>query len=41
MKIAITGGTGDFRNVRGELLIQALSPTPLTQSFTYDLIGVR
>ena len=39
--LAITGGTGDFRNVRGELLIQALSPAPLTQSFTYDLIGVR
>ena len=39
--IAVTGGTGEFRNVRGELLIHTLSPAPLTQRFTLDLIGVR
>jgi hypothetical protein len=39
--IAITGGTGDFRNVRGELLIHTLSQAPLTQRFTLDLFGVR
>ncbi|HET6691813.1 MAG TPA: hypothetical protein VFG74_13210 [Miltoncostaeaceae bacterium] len=39
--IAVTGGTGDFRNVRGELLIHTLSETPFAQRFTLDLVGVR
>ena len=39
--LAITGGTGDFSNVRGELLIHTVSLAPLTQRFTLDLFGVR
>ena len=39
--IAITGGTGDFRNARGELLIHTLSQAPFTQRFTLDVSGVR
>jgi hypothetical protein len=39
--IAVTGGTGDFRNVRGEATLELVSPDPFTQRFRLDLIGVR
>lgn len=39
--IAVTGGTGDFRNVRGEATLELVSPDPFTQRFTIDLIGAR
>ena len=39
--LAVTGGTGDFRNVRGENTAELVSQDPFTQRFTIDLIGVR
>lgn len=39
--IAVTGGTGDFRNVRGEATVELVSEDPFTQRFTINLIGVR
>jgi hypothetical protein len=40
-RLAVTGGTGDFSNARGEVLIHTLSQAPLVQRFTIDLVGVR
>jgi hypothetical protein len=40
-KVAVTGGTGDFRNARGEATIELLSQDPFIQRATIDLIGVR
>jgi hypothetical protein len=39
--IAVTGGTGDFRNVRGELTLELVSLDPFTQQLTFNLTGVR
>jgi hypothetical protein len=40
--IAVTGGTGDFRNVRGEATVELVSEVPPhTQRYTINLIGVR
>ena len=40
-KVAVTGGTGDFRNARGEATIELVSQEPFVQRATFDLIGVR
>jgi hypothetical protein len=38
---AVTGGTDDFRNARGEVSLELVSAEPFVQRATYDLIGVR
>jgi len=40
-KVAVTGGTGDFTNARGEATIELVSQEPFVQRATFDLLGVR
>jgi hypothetical protein len=40
--LAVTGGTGEFRHVRGQLLVEVTDEgPPLTQRVTLELRGVR
>ena len=39
--MAVTGGTGDFRNARGEVTVELVSQEPFVQRATFDFIGVR
>ena len=39
--MAVTGGTGDFRNARGEVTVELVSQQPFVQRATFDFIGVR